>query len=89
MEMWFSRTEEAERAFVETLQQLHAARRSSFTAQLLHTLDSFIPSKTKDALNLDRFPELEALRDIDPTVFAVDSPGKARASQLLTRLKLV
>ena len=72
---------------METLQRLHAARRSSFTAQLLHALDSFIPSKTKDALHLDRFPELEALRDFDPTVFVVDSSGKARAAQLLTRLK--
>ena len=69
----------SERAFVEALQRLHAARRSSFTAQLLHTLDSFIPSKTKDSLHLDRFPELKALRDFDPAVFVVDSPAKTRA----------
>ena len=36
-EMRFRRTEDAERAFVEALQRLHATRRSSFTAQLLHT----------------------------------------------------
>ena len=88
-EMRFRRTEDAERAFVEALQRLHAARRSSFTAQLLHTLDSFIPSKTNDALHLDRFPELKALRDFDPAVFVVDSPGKARAARLLTHMKHV
>ena len=87
-EMRFRRTEDAEMAFVEALQRLHAARRSSFEA-LLNTLDSFIPSKTKDALHLDRFPELKALPDFDLAVFVVDSPGKARAARLLTRLKLV
>ena len=87
-EMRFRRTEDAEMAFVEALQRLHAARRSSFEA-LLNTLDSFIPSKTKDALHLDRFPELKTLPDFDPAVFVVDSPGKARSSQLLTHLKHV
>ena len=75
LEMRFKRTEDTERCFVEALQRLHAARRSSFTAQFLHTLDSFLPARTKDAINLDRFTELEALRDFDPANLLVDSPG--------------
>ena len=89
LEMPFRRKEGAERAFVEALKRLHETRRLSFTAHLLHTLNSFTPSKTKEALHLVRFPELKALHDFDPAVFVVDSPGKARAARLLTRLKLV
>ena len=64
-EMRFTRSQESENSFVETLQRLNTPRRSSFTSQLLHSLDSFLPSRIEEAIKLDRFTELNVLQPFD------------------------
>ena len=56
--MRFTRTEASERAFIDALERLHAAKKSMFTTQLMNSLDSFVPSRTNNALDVELFPEI-------------------------------
>ena len=83
------RSQEAETKFVETLKLLHDARRSSFTSQRLNTLSSFLPSAIEEALQLERFSELNVLQQFDPKTCVVDTHGKEKAVSILVRLKTI
>ena len=81
--MRFTRTEASERAFIEALERLHAAKKSMFTTHLMNSLDSFIPSRVDSALDVELFPELNMLQNVTRSSTAIDSPAKARVSTLL------
>ena len=84
--MRFVRDETSERAFLETLERLHAAKRSMFTTHLMNSLDSFLPSRIKDALDIEVFPEINMFKNVTlPPGEAMDvnSPVKERAAALL------
>ena len=65
--MRYSRTRESETKFLEALNKVHALKRSLFTTHLLHSVDSFLPSKIDPFLKQKMIPELETFRDIDLT----------------------
>ena len=48
--MRYTRTEASERAFIDALERLHAAKRTLFTTQLVASLDTFVPSRISSAL---------------------------------------
>ena len=56
--MRYARTEESERLFIDTLERLHAAKHSMFTTYLMTSLDTFVPSRIGDALDVSLFPSL-------------------------------
>ena len=55
-EMRYSRTKEAEDAFVASLERLHQSRRSLFTTELLNSLPSFLPPAVDPALKKEFSP---------------------------------
>ena len=65
--MRYARTEASELAFIDALERLHAAKRSLFTTQLVASLDTFVPSRIRGALDTELFPELGELRRLDVT----------------------
>ena len=87
--MRFTRTQEAEQAFVNSLESLHLAKRSLFTTRLLNTLEAFVPSKVDKILDIDMFPELNALHNFETIGVNFDAPAKRFAYALLDKLKNV
>ena len=84
--MRYNRTEESEHSFVDSLQSLHAAKRSQFTTKLLASLDTFVPSKFNHALDIDIFPEIDALRNADWSSVVIDTPVKERVFNILNQM---
>ena len=64
--------------FYELLESLHGAKRSQFTSKLLASLDTFLPSKVDKALDVDIFPEIDALRNADWSSVVIDTAMKER-----------
>ena len=87
--MRYTRTEESERAFINALERLHNTKHSMFTTHLMTSLDTFVPSLIRDALDIELFPELEVLGQFDTTRFVLDSTIKTRAARLLETLSSV
>ena len=56
------RTPEAEAVFLAALQRVHAAKRTLFTTQLLHHVDSFLPSRLDHVLRRSKFPALSSAK---------------------------
>ena len=88
-EMRFRRTPEAEERFLETLQRVHAAKRSLFTTHLLQQVDTFLPSRVDAALKKTKFPELQAARSLDLSMFHVSCEYHRKALAVLKRMALV
>ena len=84
--MRFTRTEATERAFIDALERLHGAKRSMFTTQLLNSLDSFLPSRIQNALDIELFPEIIPLRELSLRSCVADNPMKERAATLLRHI---
>ena len=87
--MRYNRTEESERAFIDALERLHSTKRSLFTTYLTTSLDTFVPSRIRDALDIELFPELDALRHFNTAHFVLDSETKTRTVRLLETLNNV
>ena len=64
-EMRYARTGESETKFMETLNRVHNAKRSSFTAHLINSIDSFLPSKMDPVIKKSIFPELARFSAMD------------------------
>ena len=64
-EMRYARTRESEATFMETLNRIHRAKSSTFTAHLINSVDSFLPSKVDPVIKRSLFPELARFRTMD------------------------
>ena len=62
--MRFARTEASERSFMDALERLHASKRSMFTTLLTNSLDSFLPSRINNALDVELFPEINTFKNV-------------------------
>ena len=85
--MRYLRTPAAEGAFVQALQRLHKSRKSIFTAELLNSLASFVPSSINPVVRKAAFPALCLLKDFDVDGHVADTDAKARAMALVQCLK--
>ena len=88
-EMRYKRTQAAEEAFVQALRRLHKSRNSLFTAELINSLASFVPSALDPILRKTVFPALCSLLDFDVDKYAVNTDAKARAVALIKSLDAV
>ena len=88
-EMRYLRTPAAEEAFVWALQRLHKSRNSIFTAGLLNSLGSFVPSAIDPVVRKAVFPALCSLKDFDVDGHVADTDAKACAMELVKSLKAV
>ena len=86
-EMRFKRTQEAEASFIQTLERINASRKTTFTTELLNSLNSFVPSAVDPILKKPTFPSLLALRGIDTSSFITDTPRKRRVVALVRCLQ--
>ena len=81
--MRFTRTEESERAFINTLERLQNTIHSMFRTHLMTRLDTFVPSLIRDVFDVMLFPELDVSGQFDTTRFVLDSTRKTRVVRLL------
>ena len=88
-EMRYQRTQAAEDAFIQALRRLHNSRKSLFTAELLNSLASFVPSAIDPVVRKVVFPALCSLHEFDVGRYAVNTDAKARAMALVNSLKAV
>ena len=87
--MRFRRRPESEAHFLETLQRIHASKRSLFTTHLLHQVDTFLPSRIDAALKRSIFPVPREARTLDLSHFSVGSERHLRVLTVLQRMTLV
>ena len=88
-EMRFKRTAEAEAAFVQTLEERHRSRPTSFTTELLNLLESFVPSVVHTILRKEVFPELGALHCCDLQRTVTNTDAKRRCFTIIEALRRV
>ena len=67
---------------MDALERFHAAKRSMLTTLLTNSLDSFLPSRINNALDVELFPEINTFKNVTFTSHSVDDPVKARVSAL-------
>ena len=83
------RTQVFEESFVDSLNGLHAVRPSHFTASLLKSLDTFLPSKTDSVLKRPTFSALVKAKSIDLTSCCPSTQLGIKAKVILTEIQSV
>ena len=84
--MRYSRTRESETKFLDALNKVYSSKKSTFTTHLLHSVDSFLPSKIDPFLKQKMIPEIEMFRDIDLTNLERCGHAAKRVVEMITAL---
>ena len=79
----------SEECFMKTLLQMHERKHTVFSAALINAKDSFLPSKVDAFITVPLFPSLSRLRQLDLSVFDIETEDRRSAvgvHQMLQRV---
>ena len=87
--MCFTRSEDSERAFISALQRPHNTKHAMFTAHLIPSLNTLVPSRIRESFDVELFPMLDVFGHFDTTGFVRDSTANTCAARLVAMLSSI